>query len=58
MLDANDDCHFSYPVIPGDVSEANDNAEILSSLCKDNNLLIVNNLKTPQRHFVSDKTHK
>ena len=50
--------NFSYPVIPDDVNVPNDNAFILSSICRESKLILLNNLKTPDKHFVSSKTYK
>ena len=49
---------FSYPVIPDNITSPNDNAFILSSICIDNDLVVVNNVKTPYCHFQSQKTFK
>lgn len=49
---------YSYPVIADDVRLPNDNAFILSSICKESKLLLVNNLKTPWNHFVGGKTYR
>ena len=48
----------SYPVIPDNINTANDNAHILSSICVNNNLVVLNNIKTPFCHFPSKKTFK
>ena len=47
---------YSYPVLPDDVNVPNNNAFILSSMCKEFKLLLLNNLKTPMKHYVSGKT--
>lgn len=49
---------LSYPVINDDVNVANDNAALLSTICVDNDLLVINNLMTSDKHFVSDKTYR
>ncbi|XP_068228044.1 uncharacterized protein [Palaemon carinicauda] len=49
---------FSYPVVADDVNVPNDNAYVLTTICKDHNLLVVNNLKAYDKHFVSNKTYK
>ncbi len=49
---------LSYPVIPGDMNTGNTNAELLSSLCTENNLLVINNLETSRRHYVGNRTYK
>ncbi len=48
----------SYPHINDDVHVTNDNAEVLSSTCMDTKLLVLNNLKTCKKHFVSDKAYR
>ena len=48
----------SYPNIPDDIASPNDSAYILSSICVDNNLIVLNNVKTPISHFPSQKTFK
>ena len=52
------DVTITYPTIEDDVGAMNDNAELLSSICLDNNLLVLNNLKTQDRHYVSSKTYR
>ena len=42
---------YSYPQINDPVYVVNDNVEILTSICTDNNLLVLNNLKTFNNHF-------
>ena len=49
---------YTYPVVSDNVSVANDNAAIMSTICTDNDLLVVNNLRTFDKHFVSDKTYR
>ena len=48
----------SYPIIPDDITSPNDSAYILSSICVDNNLIVLNNVKTAIAHFPSQKTFK
>ena len=48
----------SYPSIPDDITSPNDSAYILSSICVDNNLIVLNNVKTAIAHFPSQKTFK
>ncbi len=43
---------FSYPTIPDDTRNPNDNAYILSTLCVNSNLLVVNNLKNKQKSLL------
>ncbi len=50
--------HLSYPFISDNVNVQNDNATILSTICDDNQLVVVNNLKTRDRHFTGNKTYK
>ena len=47
-----------YPYIPDDVSGPNDNAYLLSTVCIDHSLLVLNNVKTPTKYFPSQKTFK
>lgn len=47
---------ISSPVIDDDVANMNENAEFLSVICMDSKLVVLNSLKTPQKHFVSGKT--
>ena len=47
-----------YPNIPDNVNSPNDNAYFLSTLCSDNGLVMLNNLKTATSHFPSQKTFK
>ena len=49
---------FTYPLIPDEVANPNDNAYILTTMCKDNDLLVINNLKYDTKHFVGGKTYK
>ena len=49
---------YEYPIIPDEISTPNNNAYILSNLCIDNNLLVLNNLKTHDNYFPSKKTFK
>ena len=51
------DHEFSYPRIPNDVMFTNDNTFILSGICKETNLLVLNSLKTRTNHFMSNKTY-
>ena len=47
-----------YPHLPDDISTPNDNAYLLSTVCIDNNFLVLNNVKTPTKYFPSQKTFK
>ena len=49
---------LSYPVLCDDTNATNNNAEVLFNRCSENNLVVVNNLKTHDKHFVSNKTYK
>lgn len=49
---------YSYPVINDDVNYANDNAELLAAICRENDLVVINNLKAPNKHFKSNKTFR
>ena len=49
---------YSYPTIPDDVRNPNDNAYILSTLCMNSNLLVINNLKTSTKHLFRGKTYR
>lgn len=46
----------SYPVISDGISLPIENAFILSSMCKEANVLVSNNLMTNNKHFISEKT--
>ena len=49
---------MSYPVLPEEVGVTNNNAEMVCTICSENNLLVINNLKTGDKHFLSNKTYK
>ena len=49
---------YTYPTIPDPVERPNDNAYILSSFCVECKLLVLNNLKVNEKHFVSKKTYR
>ena len=49
---------FTYPDISDNITSPNDNAYILSTICVDNDLIVMNNIKTPTCHFPSRKTFK
>ena len=53
-----DGSNYSYPYLPDDVRLPNDNALILSNICTETGMVLVNNLKTPINHFRSDKTYR
>ena len=48
----------SYPVIEDDISSPNNSAFLLSSICVDNELVVLNNIKSSVHHFQSKKTFK
>lgn len=48
----------SYPAIEDSVTHMNDNAEFLSTLCIDNKLVVLNNMKTSNKHFPIGKTYR
>ena len=48
----------TYPDIPDNLTSPNDNAYLLSTICVDNDLIVLNNIKTPTDHFPSCKTLK
>ena len=58
LIELPDSNLYSYPVLADDVQVPNDNAFILSTICKESGLLLVNNLKTPSKHFLSNKTYR
>ncbi len=47
-----------YPVIVDDVNVPNDNAEILSAICVENSMIVVNNLKCKEKHFLGNNTFR
>ena len=50
--------HLSYPDIPDPVRSANDNAIALFGICVEENMAVVNNLKSQQNHFKSNLTYR
>ena len=48
----------TYPYIPDPISSPNDNAYVSSTLCADNDLVVLNNIQTSTCHFPSKKTFK
>lgn len=50
--------HLSYPVINEEINNINSNEKLLSSLCIDNRLVVINNLMTPNKHYPGNKTYK
>lgn len=49
---------YEYPILPDCVNNPNDNAYVLSTICIDNKLLVLNNLKLPTNYFRSEKTYR
>ena len=49
---------LSYPELHDNINTPNDNAELLSTICIDNSLLVINNLKCQHRHFPGNKTYR
>ena len=49
---------YSYRIIPDPVSTPNDNATAMLGICVDEHLLVINNLKTSNMHFKSNKTYR
>ncbi len=49
---------MSYPYIPDDIETPSDNAELLSTICIDNTLLVVNTLKYQDKHFHGGKSFR
>ena len=49
---------LSYPEIPDPIQSPNDNATAVLGICSEERMLVINNLKTPNRHFKSKKTFK
>lgn len=58
ISDVGNSCHLSYAVINDSINAPNTNAEVLSSICRDNELIVINNLKTPDYHYVGNLTYK
>ena len=57
-IDEADTLRYTYPHIPDTVTYPNDNANILTTICIDAKMLVVNNMKTPTKHFESKLTCK
>ena len=49
---------YSYPALSEPVPTPNDNATTILGICVEEQLLVVNNLKTSNAHFMSKKTFK
>lgn len=53
-----DTSFYDYPSLPDPVSHPTENAiSIMATRCSEECLLVVNNLKTPTKHFHSKLTH-
>ena len=50
--------HFSYPVVPDPIQTPNDNATALLGICAEEQMLVINNMQTPDMHFTSKKTFR
>ena len=48
----------TYPVIPDEIQNSNTNGHLLSSICTDNDLVVLNNIKSSFCHFPSKKTFR
>ncbi len=57
-LNALDRGNLSYPVIDDDINVPNDNAILLSSVCTENSMVVVNNLKYEKKHFLGKKSFR
>ena len=49
---------LSYPTIPDSIQAPNGNANIIFSICCEENLAVVNNAKIKNEHFKSKLTYK
>ena len=49
---------YSYPNIPDHVDRPNDNAYVLTTMCMDLKLVVINNLKFREKEFASRMTYK
>ncbi len=49
--------YFSYPTVADDVRVPSENAFIMLNICKDANMIVLNNIKTQKKHFVSNNTY-
>ncbi len=57
-LNASDKDDVSYPVIADDINVPNDNAVLLSAVCMENSMVVVNNLKYQKKHFLGKRTFR
>ena len=49
---------LSYPFVADDIIVPNDNGQLLSAICVENSMVVVNNLKSEQKHFLGNKTFR
>ena len=54
VVPGSDNC--TYPVIPDQVNRPNDNAQTMSTICMEQKLVVINNLKIGEKHFKSNLT--
>ncbi len=47
---------MSYPVVADDINGPNGNAVLLSAVCMENSIVVVNNLKYQKKHFHGKRT--
>ena len=53
------DCdNLAYPVIPDKINSANENANIMSTVCIEQSMVVLNNLKFNERYFESKLTYR
>ncbi len=61
-LNESDNDNLSYPVIADDINVPNDNAVLLSAICTENSMVVVNNLinnlKYKSKHFLGKMTFR
>uniref|UniRef100_A0A0P4VRG8 Reverse transcriptase domain-containing protein n=1 Tax=Scylla olivacea TaxID=85551 RepID=A0A0P4VRG8_SCYOL len=57
-LNVSNSDELSYPFVADDINVPNDNAQLLSAICVENSMLVMNNLKTEQKHFLGNKTFR
>lgn len=57
-FNASDKDSVSYPIIADDIGVPNDNAVLLSVVCNENSMVVVNNLKYQRKHFLGKRTFR
>ncbi len=57
-MELRDAAQYMYPRVPDPVSAPNVNAVTMATICSQEALVVVNNLKTPTRHFPSKQTFR